>query len=174
MTKQEAMRIVKKLVNQQRYQYSYIYYLNTTNEPIELSKINQLHLSFKTENFLNEIQMAISFYDDYYDVLAFPHPFIVTDTSITSISKIVRFLNFLNSYIKMGNGRFYLDEDFADIVFSVRIPYYVLEAFPLESIENSVAGTLNFYMDIAEPLYNVVKEEITIEEAYSYMKEIWQ
>lgn len=174
MTKQEAMCIVKKSVNQQRYQYSYINYLNTTNEPIELSKSDKLHFSFSTEKFLNEIQMSISFYDDYYDVLAFPHPIIVTDTSITSISRIVRFLNFLNSYVKMGSGRFYLDEDFADIVFSVRIQYYILEAFLQKSVENSVTGALDIFMDIAGPLYSVVKDEISIEEACNYMKEKWQ
>lgn len=41
-------------------------------------------------------------------------------------------------------------------------------------MENSVTGTPDIFMDIAEPLYSVVKGKISIEEAYNYMKEKWQ
>lgn len=111
-----------------------------------------------------------NFLQKYIDLLAFPHPIIVEKKYVLPT---IRFLNFLNSYIKTRNGRFYLDEDFLDVAFSARIPYYLLESHPKESIEVSILGSVDFFLDAKYPIFKVSKGIINADEAIGSMKEIW-
>jgi hypothetical protein len=79
----------------------------------------------------------------------------------------------MNSHVKAGNGRFYLDEEYLDIAYSIRVSYFILEAFPIESIQNSIFAALDFYVDAASPLYSVSKGNISTEEACNYMDKLW-
>lgn len=171
MTKQEAMRLVRKLVDQQKYMYTHIHYIkNESSEPVDISKIDMIHLTFDVGEPLEEVQVALHFCEKYIDLLAFPHPIIVEKKYVLPT---IRFLNFLNSYIKTRNGRFYLDEDFLDVAFSARIPYYLLESHPKESIEDSILGSVDFFLDAKYPLFKVSKGIIDVDEAIDSMKEIW-
>lgn len=168
MVIQEAMSTVKELIQKQKYQYKYFDYYN--DGPIDIKKANGLHYTFEIKKPMSEIQISVTFLDKYFDVLAFPHPVIVDKRFVLNV---VRFLNYLNGYIKMGNGRFYLDEEFLDVAFSVRVPYYILEAFPAESVENSISGSIAFFIDFARPLYHVSKGSLSVEEACKYVDEIY-
>jgi|LSQX01.2.fsa_nt_gb hypothetical protein len=173
MTKLEAMGLVRNLVDQQKYMYTHICYIKGDDSravPIDISKIDTIHLTFAVGDPIGEIQMSLQFDESYLDILAFPHPIIVDKTYALQIAK---FLNFLNTYNKTWSGRFYLDEDFLDIAYSVRIPYYLLDAFPNESMVNGISIPIDLYLDIKYLLYKVSKGIIESEEAIEGMKGIW-
>lgn len=173
MTKLEAMRLVRKLINQQKYMYTHICYIkgkDIRETPVDISKIDTIHLTFDVGESIGEIQMSLRFDETYLDILAFPHPIIVDKTYTLQIT---RFINFLNTYNKTWSGRFYLDEEFLDIAYSVRIPYYILDAFPIKSMVNGVSTPIDLYMNINYLLFKVSKGMIEVEEAIKGMKEIW-
>ncbi len=170
MDKFEAMSTVKKLISQERYQIARMTYLNNSKGLVEVAKLDTLHLRFKIGEPLKEIQMSVTFCDTYFDLLAFPSPIMVDEKFSLST---IRFINFLNQYLKMGNGRFYFDQETMDVAISVRIPYYLLQAFPLESTDKSIIGSIVFYIDAGYPLYHVSNGRMMVEEAYDYMNKIW-
>lgn len=170
MNKFEAMSSVKKLINQERYQFAHMTYLNNSKGLVEVAKLDTLHLRFKIGEPLKEIQMSVTFCDKYFDLLAFPSPIMVDEKFSLST---IRFINFLNSYLKMGNGRFYLDQETMDVAISVRIPYYFLQAFPLESVDKSIIGSIEFYIDVGYSLYQVSNGCMTVEVACDYMNRVW-
>lgn len=171
MTKQEAMQMVRKLVDRQKYRYTHIYYMkNESSEPIDISKVDMMHLTFHIGEPLEEVQITLEFCEKYIDLLAFPHPIIVDKKYVLPT---IRFLNFLNSYIKTMNGRFYLDEDSLDVAFSARIPYYLLQSYPKESVADSIVGSIDFFLDAKFLLFEVSKGIIDAEKAIDSMREIW-
>ena len=170
MTKQEAMKMVRKLVDRQKYMYTHIYYMkNESSELVDISKVDMLHLTFYVGEPFGEVQITLKFCEKHIDLLAFPHPIIIDKKYVLST---IRFINFLNSYIKSLNGRFYLDEDFLDLVFSARIPYYLLESYPKESIADSIVGSIEFFLDAKFVLFEVSKGIIDVDKAIDSMREI--
>lgn len=171
MKKQQAMQIVRRLIDQQKYRYTHIHYMkNGSSNPIDLSKVDMIHLTYYVGEPFGEVQITLKFCEKYIDLLAFPHPIIVDKKYVLPI---IRFLNFLNSYIKSMNGRFYLDEDFLDVAFSARIPYYLLESHPKESIADSIVGLIDFFLDAKFLLFEVSKGIIDAEKAIDSIREIW-
>lgn len=171
MIKQEVMRLVRKLVDQEGYKYTHIHYMkNESNKPIDISKVDVIHLTFDMGEPLKEIQVSLHFCEKYIDLLAFPHPIIVEKKYALPT---IRFLNFLNTYIKSPNGRFYLDEEFLDVAFSARIPYYLVEAYPKESTVDIISVAVDFFLDASYPLFNVSKGIIDVNQAIYNMEEIW-
>lgn len=170
MNKIKAMSNVKRLIKQQSQRYTHMTYLNENKGPIDLAKIDSLHVRFGIGEPLGEVQMSVRFSDNYFDLLAFPSP-IMVDENFASAT--IRFINTLNHYMKMGNGRFYLDESTMDVAISVRIPYYYLKAFPLESVDDSISGSMAFYMDVGYPIYHVSRGNMTVKEACDYIRDIW-
>ena len=139
MTKKEAMILVRKLIDEQKYLYTHISYVKGGDSPVLLQDPDVIHLTFAMGHPLKEVQLSIRFDETYADILAFPHPVIVKPDCILHA---IRFLNFVNNYLKTWNGRFYLDEEFLDVAYSARIPYFLLEMYPSESIQLIKANLL--------------------------------
>ncbi|NMA85003.1 MAG: hypothetical protein GX962_14200 [Epulopiscium sp.] len=174
MNKQEAMLLVRKLLDQQKYLYTRIQYVKDVDNRValvDISEVDTIHLTYDVGEPIGEIQMSLRFDKTYMDKLAFPHPIIVNEKYILQIT---RFLNFLNSYNKTWNGRFYLDEDYLDIAYSARIPYYLLDAYPNKSMKGGVSTPIDLYLDIKYLLFKVSKGIIGAEEAIEGMKELWR
>lgn len=140
-------------------------------EPVvNFNKVDTIHLAFDVGQPLGEIQTSLRFDENYLDILVFPNPIIVGKSFVLPT---IRFLNFLNSYIKTRSGRFYLDEDYLDIAFSARVPYYLLKTYPNESIEDGITNPIDFYLDVKYLLFKVSKGIIGEDEAIDSIKEIW-
>lgn len=166
------MILVRKLIDEQKYLYTHISYMKDEgNAPILLQNVDVIHLIFAMGQPLKEVQLSIRFDNIYVDILAFPHPVIVKPDCV---SHTIRFLNFVNNYLKTWNGRFYLDEEFLDIAYSARIPYYLLEVYPSNSISAGVTEPIDFYKDIQHSLFGVAQGIITSTTAILNMKVLWQ
>ena len=129
----------------------------------------QCNYSFHFPEPLNELQLTVSFYNTYCDILIFPHPVIIEKENIISA---VRFINHVNSYVK-SNGRFYIDEKYLDVAYSSRIFYDYIEAFP-EAYINFIINAMTYFKDISIFLFGVCQGEMTIEEACEGLNNIWE
>lgn len=155
---QEAMREVKRMVAE-NYKYSHMQHYNTKGQVIDYQKLNMVHYSFKSETPLKEIQVTFEFQETFFDMLAFPHPVIVTEKFLR---ETIDFINYVNSIIKVG--RLYVDTEYLDIAFSVRVPYDIFEAFETKGIDLSLNSALCFYHDLGYILYAVVTGEMSADE----------
>ena len=109
---------------------------------------SKFHYSFYANEPLQELQLTVSLFNNFCDILLFPHP-IILDKENTL--EAIRFINIVNSHCKPhnSNGRFYVDEEYLDIVFSSRISYDYIEAFPKKYIEDSVVSPMNYFFNIS-------------------------
>ena len=131
------------------------------------------NLSFSVGAPLHEIQITLTFCEDWVDVLAFPHPRVIKEKYVL---EMVRFVNSLNGYVKLQNtnGRFYVDEDYLDVVYSARLSYRYLDVMPQAAVCHGILGFLGFVMDMALPLYQIGQGIMTAKEGCQYMMELWE
>lgn len=136
-------------------------------------KADMWNLSFPIGAPLGEIQVTLAFHKEWIDVLAFPHPRIIDEGCVL---EMIRFINSLNAYVKLQdtNGRFYVDEDALDVVYSARLSYKYMELMLLEAVRYGVLGLLDFVADAAIPLNLIGQGAMTVEEGYQYMVELWE
>ena len=131
-------------------------------------KLDYWNCMFKVEYLRHEIQMTFNFEDSYVDILLFPHPIIFKSEHKVEALKIV---NYINHNIKTG-GRFYVDDDYLDIAYSLRFQYNELDIMPQECVRK-LECAVEYYMDIFKPLYQVCQGIKTYEEGREYIDFIW-
>ncbi len=123
---------------------------------------------------LKELQLTVSFFENFVDMLLFPHPTIL-DKEINTLEAI-RFINYVNSYSKPhnSNGRFYIDEEYSDVVFSSRITYDYIEKFPKKYLGDCIITPMNYFTDIGTLLFDVCTGIMTAESACNCLRSIWE
>lgn len=151
------------------------HYIFLENEEITTPSLmkDEWNLSFPVGKPLREVQLTLNFQKNWVDILAFPHPRIIEEEHVL---EMVRFVNCLNSYVKLQNtnGRFYIDETDLDVAYSSRLSYKYLELLPQEAVSHGVLGFLSFVADAAAPLYCVGQGEMTAEGGCRYVVELWE
>lgn len=114
-----------------------------------------------------------NFCNVFCNILLFSHP-IILDKETTF--KAIRFINYVNSYSKPhnSNGRFYVDEEYLDIVFSSRISYDYIEAFPKKYIEDCIIAPMKYFSDISTLLFDMCNGIMTAKTACDHLNSIWE
>lgn len=169
MNKFNAMKIFKNLISKQRYNFSQIQYINTNSEIVDIRNLNTIHMTYFMGSNIKQIQTTVTFEEKYLDSLSFVSPRILRKEYV---NESIRFINFVNGYIKSGNGRFYIDEEYLDIAYAIRIQYYIFEQFENECTEDMLSVVMDFYNDISVPLWNVATGIWSADEGIECIKDM--
>lgn len=154
----KAEKIIRELL---RTQFRYIY-KETNIGP------HRMHLTFKMDSRIYELQMSFDFMEKYCDVITFISPTVVTDEYVDST---IYTINAINLYVK-SFGRFYLDECM-DIAYAVRLPYSMIEQTPIQAL-SQIEAAVNFYEDLFCILLDVAQGKKTFEECKMFIDEMWK
>ena len=130
------------------------------------------NLAFSVTEPLNEMQITFEFFEEWFDVLSFPHPRIIEENCV---SEMVRLVNFLNGDVMLQdtNGRFFVDEKYLDVAYSARLSYKYLELMPHLAVSRGILGFLSYVSNVATPLYQVAQGYMTADEGYQYILDVW-
>ena len=167
------MQQVLAEINRQKYPCTHLKFLKDGFEGVYLlTEADTLHFTFGVPAPINEYQMTIVFHDTFCDVLAFPHPTIILPDYIQASEQVT---NCINGYVKIpdSSGKFYVDEEYLDFVYSARISYRYLEAFPDLAIKDGAFGYLPFMADVGNFVFQVAQGQMPAEEACQHIVSLW-
>lgn len=154
----EAKKRIKKLL---RTDFEYIYKeVNTGN--------NRIHLLFQMDSRSYSLQMQFDFSEKYCDILTFISPVVLTDEYY---NETLYTINTINIYVK-AFGRFYIDAH-NDIVYSLRLPYSMIENRPLETLWE-IQGAVKYFEDVFCILLDVAQGKRTFEDCKDFIEKMWE
>lgn len=156
MNKLKALDLMKNLLKNFKYIYK-----------IEIIQIDIWHFTFNMDVGLPDIQMTLTFRENYIDILAFPHPVIVNNDNF---DKLIRIINYVNWNAK-GIGRLYIDDN-KDITYSLRMKYEMLEKMPNLCL-NEIEFAIDIYSDILKIVFNISNNEMSYEAGKKEIDLMW-
>ena len=155
------MKAKKKVENMLHNQFKYLFVENVID-------LHTIHLTFKMDSKSYNLQMTLRFADTYCDILAFISPRVVYENNYLNILKTI---NVINSYAK-GCGKFYVYNDYSDIVYSLRLNYSLLE-MKTELFLKEIELAVQYYEDVFTLILEVASGKKSFEACNNFIHEMW-
>ena len=156
-----AMKLIEQMLKKD---FKYLY----KKENID---INTWHFIFHMDSKTHALQMSFDFCEQWVDILCFISPTILLLDSNENYWEALQTVNYINWNIKSW-GRFYIEDSFRDLAYSLRIDYNVLERMPHECIKE-IECAIDYYADLFIPLLNVCQGKTSFDNTKLFINDMW-
>ena len=157
----KAMKLIEQMLKKD---FKYLY----KKENID---INTWHFIFLMDSKTHTLQMSFDFCEQWVDILCFISPTILLLDSNENYWEALQTVNYINCNIKSW-GRFYIEDSFRDLAYSLRIDYNVLERMPHECIKE-IECAIDYYADLFIPLLNVCQGKTSFDNTKLFINDMW-
>lgn len=162
MNRAAAIKKIKELLKTFKYIYKE-----------EQTRINELHLTYKMDSNIFELQSSFLFGEHWVDILTFISPRIERLCyDNRQYIEMLKTINYINWSSKSSCGRMYIDDDFGDIAISLRFTYVWLEKYP-EIVIGEYESVIEYYEDLFTLVIEVASGKRDYCEAKAFINEMW-